>query len=129
MHASRFALSLIAVLALGVAGSLSSLRPAQAQDPWVEVRTVAQEFGEGLSAVNAGQVQAVCTPELWARYAPRFQGSPTAGSLGTFQLLNSTSHLNRNDYASLLLLCRHPDGVEDAVRITLKRVGVLAPRA
>jgi len=121
---SRLLPALLLAFAIGLGlGFSASLERAHAADPYDGARVAAQTFAAGVTNTNSAQVQGVCTAQLWTRYAPTFQGSPAAGSLGTFELLSNSPSSNRADYATFLVLCTHPDGVEDAVRITLKKVG------
>ncbi|HBP21898.1 MAG TPA: hypothetical protein DEA08_29455 [Planctomycetes bacterium] len=118
MKTRLFAFLLLASLA----GLVWSVSDAQA-GPQGEVHAVAKAFAEGLTAADSTKTQAVCTTQLWARCAPAFNGSPAAGSLGTFRVAQVGYEVNVQGYATALLLCRHPDGVEDVVRITVKKEG------
>jgi len=117
-----FPLALAFALGVVLTNYQGSVQRAEAADHYEGVRIAVQELAAGLSAVDRQRVRAVCTPQLWKRCKPAFKGNPAPGSLGTFTVLSTTPSLNNLDYTTVLMICRHPDGVEDAVRITLKRV-------
>ena len=113
--------STVLALCLALIG-LSNLRPADAQSGPDPSAAAAQAFASGLCAADGAAVQAVVTPELWARLQPSF-GNAQPGSFGHMQIIHAHQMINMSGYTVVSMLWRHPDGVEDVVLLTLKDVG------
>jgi len=119
----KFVVGSLIALTLGLAWSQVA-PPAKADTSLQAMQQVAAAYAQALSNADAQALQAVCTPQLWARLQPAFaQGAPAAGSLGVYEPGQAAGALAKPGYYVVYLLCRHPDGVEDVVLCTLKEVG------
>lgn len=114
-----FALASLVLVAAALSGG-----PTRAQDSLLDQlpRQAVCAFADGLNRADGQAVQAVVTPQLWARLQPSFQGA-TPGTLGTYKFLDGTLLAPGASHAMVTVLCTHADGVEDIVTVTVRKDG------
>ena len=116
-----FGLAAAGVLALLVTAERVAAQEKLAPG-YKEIFQASETYCEGLTQADKAKVQTITTPELWSRLAPSFSSSPAPKSFGEFESLVS-GQMVKTDYAQVHVHCRHPDGVEDVLTLTLKKVG------
>jgi len=91
--------------------------------PWAATMLGAVNgLAAALSAADKVELQARCSPELWARLAPSFAEPRARGSLGHFERTDN-GWLAKPGVAVCFVLCRQPDGVEDVLMVTMRQQG------
>lgn len=84
--------------------------------PWL---AVAHDFASALATGDLSRVASYTTAEYQARLVSSLAGQPPGCALSGDGLVQNGALL-RADYAAVQLLCRHPDGVEEFVTLTVR---------
>jgi hypothetical protein len=91
----------------------------QAQDqalPWL---TVGCDFADAVSSGDMSRVAALTTPEYQTYLTTALSGQPPRCGLSGRDFVQNGARFSA-EYATVHLLCRHPNGVEEVVTVTVK---------
>lgn len=110
-----FGFSLAAVLALAWQGTLQ----VRAQDPGMPWLSAACDFADAVSSGDMSTVAQFTTPEYQAYLVTALHGQPPHCQLTGRGLTQNGQHLSAT-YASVQLVCRHPNGVEEIVTVAVR---------